>query len=122
MLTSCFQIFWPSWTAAISGMPPYSSFGNLHIANRVRNAEVAGMQRELGLSSKQFTWLLTIFYIAYVVFEFQALLWKFIPPRYYTATAVFIWYVTCTQPWTVLLTYSGVPCRHAKPPPKTGTR
>ncbi|RWA10153.1 hypothetical protein EKO27_g4951 [Xylaria grammica] len=36
--------------------------------------------KDLGLSDDQYQWLLTIFYIPYIVFEGAALMWKIVPP------------------------------------------
>jgi hypothetical protein len=33
------------------------------------------------LSRNAYNWLLTIFYISYIVFEWFALMWKLIPPH-----------------------------------------
>ena len=40
------------------------------------------MTQDLKLAGSDYQWLLTIFYITYIVFEFQALMWKIVPPRY----------------------------------------
>lgn len=40
------------------------------------------MTQDLNLGSSDYQWLLTIFYITYIIFEFQALMWKVVPPQY----------------------------------------
>lgn len=40
------------------------------------------MTHDLQLVGNDYQWLLTIFYITYIVFEFQALMWKIVPPQY----------------------------------------
>lgn len=49
----------------------------------IGNARVAGMEKDLNLSSDQFEWLLRIFYIFYIAFEWMTLLWKIFPPHIY---------------------------------------
>lgn len=40
------------------------------------------MTKDLHLVGNDYQWLLTIFYITYIVFEFQVLMWKIVPPQY----------------------------------------
>ncbi|CAN9437135.1 unnamed protein product [Alternaria alternata] len=42
--------------------------------SNIGNARIAGMEDDLGLSSPQYQWLLTIFYISYIVFGFLAII------------------------------------------------
>ena len=56
-----------------------------------RNARIAGFQQDLHLSGEQYDWLLTIFYISYILFEFQAMMWKLLPPHRWAAWCVFGW-------------------------------
>lgn len=51
------------------------------------------MQEDLKLSGNRYPWLLTIFYISYDLFEFQAFMWKIVPPHRWAALVVFAWYV-----------------------------
>lgn len=40
--------------------------------SNIGNAKIAGMQQDLNLGvDNRYAWLLTIFYISYIVFEFQ---------------------------------------------------
>jgi len=54
------------------------------------------MVEDLSLDDQSYTWLLTIFYISYTVFEFQALMWKIVKPHQWTAFVVFSWYAYST--------------------------
>ena len=49
----------------------------------IGNARVAGMSKDLHLSSLQFEWLLRVFYIMYIAFEWMTLLWKIVPAHIY---------------------------------------
>jgi hypothetical protein len=59
--------------------------------NLSRNARIAGMAKDLKLDGDRYDWLLTIFYISYIVFEFQAFMWKVVPPHMWAAFMVFGW-------------------------------
>lgn len=54
--------------------------------SNIGNAETAGMSEELGFNDGQYQWLLTIFYIPYIIFEWLALMWKIIPPHIWAST------------------------------------
>jgi sugar phosphate permease len=65
--------------------------------NSSSNARIAGMSTDLHLSlSGRYDWLLTIFYISYILFEFQALAWKIFPPHRWAAFCVFGWGLVST--------------------------
>lgn len=59
--------------------------------SNVGNAKIAGMEEDLNLYGDRYDWLLTIFYIPYIVFELQAMMWKVVPPHIWAAIVVFIW-------------------------------
>ncbi|KAI5363036.1 putative major facilitator superfamily, MFS transporter superfamily [Septoria linicola] len=59
--------------------------------SNIGNAKTAGLTKDLNLSDSQFQWLLTAFYITYVLFEWLTLCYKIFPPHIYIATCVFIW-------------------------------
>jgi hypothetical protein len=59
--------------------------------SNIGNANAAHMSEDLGMSDSQYQWLLTIFYIAYIVFEWMVLLWKILPPHIYAASCIFLW-------------------------------
>ncbi|KAI9800294.1 MAG: hypothetical protein M1833_003408 [Piccolia ochrophora] len=54
-------------------------------------ARIAGLQRDLRLSSTQYEWLLTAFYITYILFEWMTLLYRLFPPHIYIALCVLSW-------------------------------
>lgn len=51
----------------------------------IGNANTAGLSKDLGLSSLQFSWVLYSFYICYVMFEWTTVLWKVLPAHIYIA-------------------------------------
>ncbi|EPQ32141.1 uncharacterized protein PFL1_00338 [Pseudozyma flocculosa PF-1] len=74
----------------------------------IGNAKTAGMNRDLGISDQQYQWLLTIFYIAYIVFQFLLLGYKVFSPPKWIAGCVFVWGVAgvcqaAVQSWSGLM-------------------
>ncbi|PBP25625.1 MFS transporter [Diplocarpon rosae] len=65
--------------------------------SNVGNARIAGMEEALDLDSASYEWLLTIFYISYIVFEPFGLMWKVIPPHRWAAFTVMGWAVCGTM-------------------------
>jgi len=61
--------------------------------SNIGNAETAGMSKGVHESNAQFQWLLTIFYIPYILFEWLALMWKIVPPHIWAFGTVLIWYL-----------------------------
>jgi hypothetical protein len=61
--------------------------------SNIGNARIAGMEADLSLVGSRYSWLLTIFYIAYSLCQFVVLAWKVFPPRICTAVTVFAWLV-----------------------------
>ena len=59
--------------------------------SNIGNAEIAGMAKDLHLDGNKYSWLLTIFYITYIVFEFSLLFWKIFPPHIVGTFVVFAW-------------------------------
>ncbi|PIA88971.1 putative transporter [Cercospora beticola] len=59
--------------------------------SNIGNAKTAGLTADLRLTDAQFQWLLTAFYITYVLFEWMTLCYKIFPPHIYIATCVFVW-------------------------------
>ncbi|KAK5131528.1 hypothetical protein LTR08_000855 [Meristemomyces frigidus] len=59
--------------------------------SNIGNAKIAGMQKDLHLTSGEYQWLLTIFYISYIVFTFCILFWKIFPPHAWAAFVVLGW-------------------------------
>lgn len=68
----------------------------------IGNAQVAGMGKDLHLTSSQYAWFATIFYITYIVFEFSLLFWKLYPPHLVGAVVVFGWSVCAESPVALL--------------------
>ncbi|KAI1471582.1 MFS general substrate transporter [Daldinia caldariorum] len=62
----------------------------------IGNARIAGMAQDLHLDGNRYQWLLNIFYIAYVVFEFGVLMWKIFPPHLVGTVVVFGWGLIAT--------------------------
>ncbi|QKX59346.1 uncharacterized protein TRUGW13939_06480 [Talaromyces rugulosus] len=76
--------------------------------SNIGNAKIAGMETDLSLNGGAYAWLLTIFYISYTVFEFQALMWKIVPPHRWAAFTVALWGIAATcqsavQNWSGLM-------------------
>ncbi|OJD11486.1 hypothetical protein AJ78_07751 [Emergomyces pasteurianus Ep9510] len=59
--------------------------------SNIGNARIAGMEEDLKLDGNRYEWLLTIFYISYLIFQFQGLMWKAISPHKWAAFTVFGW-------------------------------
>ena len=64
--------------------------------SNIGNARIAGMEEDLNLEGDRYDWLLTIFYISYILFQWQALMWKLIPPHIWCAFCVFGWGLVST--------------------------
>ncbi|KIW01895.1 uncharacterized protein PV09_06738 [Verruconis gallopava] len=59
--------------------------------SNIGNARIAGMEKDLNLSGRQYDMLLTAFYITYILFEWMALLFRLIRPHIYLASCVMAW-------------------------------
>ncbi|KAJ5489435.1 hypothetical protein N7539_004325 [Penicillium diatomitis] len=59
--------------------------------SNIGNAKIAGMAEDLNLTGNRYSWLLTIFYISYTLFEFLALMWKVVKPHQWATLMVFSW-------------------------------
>ncbi|KAL4893549.1 major facilitator superfamily domain-containing protein [Aspergillus ambiguus] len=59
--------------------------------SNIGNAKIAGLMSDLRLSSLQYEWLLTAFYITYILFEWMTLLYRLVPPHIYIAICVSGW-------------------------------
>jgi len=64
--------------------------------SNIGNARIAGMSNDLHLVGNDYQWLLTIFYITYIIFEFQTLMWKIVPPHMWLAFVVLSWGTVAT--------------------------
>ena len=57
----------------------------------IGNARIAGLTEDLNLSSSQYEWALTAFYITYILFEWMTLLFRVVPPHIYISLCVASW-------------------------------
>lgn len=64
--------------------------------SNIGNAQTAGMGKDLGFDDAEYQWLLTIFYIPYILFEWCALMWKAIPPHIWAFSCVLVWGLAST--------------------------
>ncbi|KAF2720095.1 putative MFS transporter [Polychaeton citri CBS 116435] len=65
--------------------------------SNIGNARIAGMSEDLHLDEgDRYDWLLTIFYISYIVFQFQIIFWKVFPPHLWATFTVVFWGVVST--------------------------
>ncbi|KAL4911073.1 hypothetical protein BDW74DRAFT_164718 [Aspergillus multicolor] len=76
--------------------------------SNIGNARIAGMEDDLSLHGNQYSWLLTIFYISYTLFEPLALMWKLMPPHRWAAITAMTWGIAATcqaavQNWSGLM-------------------
>lgn len=62
----------------------------------IGNAKVAGMNRDLGITSSQFSLVVSMFYVGYIVFQWGILLWKVIPPRMFAPWIIIGWGIVST--------------------------
>ncbi|TWU70487.1 hypothetical protein ED733_000495 [Metarhizium rileyi] len=76
--------------------------------SNIGNARIAGLEDDLDLSSNQYDWLLTIFYIAYILFEPLIIVFKLLPTRVWVAILVLGWGIAATaqaatQSWSGMM-------------------
>ncbi|KAH8904356.1 major facilitator superfamily transporter [Coniochaeta sp. PMI_546] len=64
--------------------------------SNIGNAETAGMGAALGFDDPHYQWLLTIFYIPYIVFEWLAIMWKIVPPHIWAFVTILTWGLAAT--------------------------
>lgn len=57
----------------------------------IGNARIAGLTDDLNLSSSQYEWLLTAFYITYILFEWMTLMYRLVPAHIYIPICVCGW-------------------------------
>ena len=75
------------------------------------NAKIAGMAKDLDLVGNRYNWLLTIFYISYIVFEFQSMMWKIVPPHIWAAFVILGWGLVATLQSTTTTWAGEMVCR-----------
>ncbi|KAI1914519.1 hypothetical protein LOZ61_002187 [Ophidiomyces ophidiicola] len=59
--------------------------------SNIGNAKIAGLMDDLNLSSSQYEWVLTAFYITYILFEWMTLMYKIVPAHIYIPLCVLGW-------------------------------
>ncbi|KAF7172483.1 hypothetical protein CNMCM6106_006673 [Aspergillus hiratsukae] len=64
--------------------------------SNIGNAQTAGLSEGVKESAAQFQWLLTVFYIPYILFEWMALMWKVLPPHIWACACVLVWGLAST--------------------------
>lgn len=64
--------------------------------SNIGNARIAGLEKDLALSSAQYDWLLTAFYITYIAFEWMILLYRLVPAHVYISLCVLSWGVVAS--------------------------
>jgi hypothetical protein len=57
----------------------------------IDNSKIAGMSTDLNLIGNRYEWLINMFYISYILFDFGLLLWKIFPPHIVGSFVVFGW-------------------------------
>ena len=55
------------------------------------NARLAGMEDDIDLSGNRYTWLGTVFYIAYILSQWLCMGWKHFSPHKWCSACVFFW-------------------------------
>ncbi|KAH8653238.1 MFS transporter-like protein [Tricladium varicosporioides] len=88
------------WKLDLNMMPLLFCLYMLSYLDRsnIGNAKIAGLNKDLKFSKdgNDYTWLLTTFYISYIIFEWFALMWKIVPAH--------IWASFCVLGWGVIAT------------------
>lgn len=82
-------------------IPPVPNINYVDMAafldrSNIGNAQAAGLSKGPGSiheSDAQYQWLLTLFYIPYILFEWMALMWKVVPPHIWAFVTVLTWFV-----------------------------
>ena len=64
--------------------------------SNIGNAKIAGLTDDLRLNSSQYEWVLTAFYITYILFEWMTLLYPIVPPHIYISICVASWGVVAS--------------------------
>ena len=69
------------------------------------------MSTDLDLVGNRYNWLLTIFYISYIVFEFQTMMWKIVPAHIWAAFVILAWGIIATLQSTTTTWAGEMACR-----------
>ncbi|KAK8132024.1 major facilitator superfamily domain-containing protein [Apiospora kogelbergensis] len=73
----------------------------------IGNAYTAGMGKEWGITSDDYSWIVTIYYIAYILFHWLILVWKVMPLPLWTAIMAFGW-GTCSILQATVRSFGGI--------------
>ncbi|KAF4954226.1 hypothetical protein F66182_18409, partial [Fusarium sp. NRRL 66182] len=65
------------------------------------NAKTIGLAKDIDISGNKYSWLGTIFYIAYIIFQFSTLGWKIFKPHQWVSAVVVFWGLASTLQATV---------------------
>jgi MFS family permease len=65
-------------------------FASLDRSN-IGNAKVAGMTKNLGITDAQYQWLLTIFYVSYIIFQVGLLGYLFFRASRWMSACIMVW-------------------------------
>ncbi|KAJ5313448.1 ATP synthase subunit 9 [Penicillium atrosanguineum] len=57
----------------------------------IGNAKAVGMDKDLNLTARQWSWVLYSFYICYIIFEWTTIMWKILPAHAYIASLCICW-------------------------------
>ncbi|CAK7265798.1 hypothetical protein SEPCBS119000_001699 [Sporothrix epigloea] len=79
--------------------------------SNIGNAQTAGMGEDLGMSDAQYQWLLTIFYIPYILFECCVIFFKILPPHIFASITVMLWGIAATLQATAFNWQGMMACR-----------
>jgi len=76
--------------------------------SNIGNARIAGMTQDLHLYGNRYNWLLTNFYVTYIIFEWQTLMWKIVLSHMWLAFTVLGWGLiatlqSATQNWSGMM-------------------
>jgi hypothetical protein len=82
--------------------------------SNIGNAQTAGLSSGKGSiheTDAQYQWLLTLFYIPYILFEWMALMWKVVPPHLWAFVTVLTWGVAASLQATAFNWQGMMACR-----------
>jgi hypothetical protein len=64
----------------------------IYMTGNIGNAKTVGIEEDLNLTDRQWSWVLYSFYICYILFEWTTVMWKILPAHAYIASLC-VWYV-----------------------------
>lgn len=69
------------------------------------------MTEDLSLTGNRYAWLLTVFYIGYILFAFLAIMWKVMPPHLWACIIVLAWGLIATLQAATMTWAGEMACR-----------